>query len=282
MKKSEVENIGESEIFAVRKTIPAGRIYEMHSHDYIEAELILSGKSDHVYNSEVSELTEGHAYIVTHHDLHAFRAIEDTELFSIGFDISILDKESADILSFITNKKLCCVFQDNELNDITTRFASLVQETDSSALLSKSLCRALITEITVEIVRRSDNISSHSPSVSQKVLEYIHTGFKDELSLGLLAEKLNLTQNYIGRIFYQDVGVSFNNYLNRTRLRYACNMLLFSDIPIGKIGLMSGYSSVEYFFYIFKKELSLTPQEYRQINSKKLNGSSLSANAMLK
>ncbi len=282
MKKTERLVSDGEPIFALKKHIPAGTIYEMHSHDYIEAELILSGKSEHIYNTEVSEVSKGHAYIVTHHDLHAFRAIEDTEIFSIGFDISFLDQDTANMLSYVINKKFCCLFKENELKDIIEYFKRLIYESSSKKLLSKSLCRALITEITVEIVRRSDRISAYSPSVSQKVLEYIHTGFKNELSLGILAEKLSFTPNYIGRVFLKDTGVSFNTYLNRIRLRYACNMLLFSDIPVNQIGIMSGYSSVEYFFYIFKKEFSLTPQKYRQINGKKINESAVSSNSMLK
>ncbi len=277
MKKTERLVSEGTGIFAVQKTIPAGTIYEIHRHDYIEIELIISGKSEHIYNNEISEASAGHAYIITHHDLHAFRAVEDTEIFSIGFDISLLDKYTSDILSYITNRKLSCIFKGDELNDMISHFKLLIHENRSEKLLSKSLCRALITEIIVNIARRSENISSYSPTTSQKALEYIHYGFKNDLSLGALSEQVGVTPNYLGKIFLHDIGVSFNTYLNRIRLRYACDMLLFSDMPINKIGAISGYSRIEYFYYIFKKEFSVTPKEYRKINGKILNKGAKSA-----
>ena len=93
---------------------------------------------------------------------------------------------------------------------------------------------------------------------------YVHTHFRENISLGALASQFSYSPNYTGMIFKQNTGMSFNRYLNHIRLKYACNMLRFSSFPIKDIALMAGYSSVEHFLYTFKKHIGCTPLEYRK------------------
>ncbi len=274
-------SLGTSGVIAVKKRLSAGDIYDMHWHDYIELELILSGRAEHIYNSEAYELCEGNAYIVTHHDLHAFRAVTDITLINIGFDISLLGSSLADALMYGARKKLCCAFPATQTEQMRELCELLIAETASDNMLSDAMIRALIARMVIEIIRRSESVDLQSPSLSQKALEYIHSAFKEDISLQQLSDVLSITPNYLGRIFQRDVGVSFNTYVNQVRLRYVCNLLLFSALPVKDIALMSGYSSVEYFFSVFKKHFGMTPTRYRSTNSKILTHSSVSTNSIL-
>ncbi len=274
-------SIGSKKITAMYHSDSAGQIFEMHSHDYIELELILSGRGEHIYNSDIYEVSCGHAYIVTHHDLHTIRLIEDTTVINICFDIDMLSKNTAEELLADANRSLCCRFEGKEFDDLCDDFNAIVRETENPGFLSDELCRVLTEKCVIKILRRSDSISKHSPTLSQLATEYIHRNFKKELSLGILAEVLSVTPNYLGRIFLRDTGASFNKYLNRIRLRCACNLLLFSSVPINKVASMSGYSSLEYFFSVFKKEFGIPPGSYRQTYGKRLSVQNVSASSVI-
>ncbi len=265
---------------AIEKNIFAGEIFEMHWHDYIELEIIFSGNAEHIYNSEAYELKAGHAYIVTHHDLHAFRAVNNIRLVNICFDINFIDNELTHSLLYYGDKNLRCAFDDKKTKQIYDMCNKLIFEQNIENPFSITMRKAILSQLVIEIIRCSPLVI-HSPTLSQKALEYIHLNFKEQLSLGILADYLSVTPNYLGRIFTRDTGMSFNAYLNKIRLRYICNMLLYSSLTVKEISAMSGYSSLEYFFYIFKKHFGISPVEYRKINTSKLTLESISTNSIL-
>ncbi len=268
-------------IDAIKRQLCAGSIVDMHWHDYIELEIILTGRAEHIYNSEAYELSTGHAYIVTHHDLHAFRAVTDITLLNIGFDINLLDLELAKVLQYSSGKKLCCCFDNEKTQALKECFDLIINEISNRNDFSEAMIKSLISRIVIEVIRNSQSNEEQTFSPVRKAIEYIHLNFKNELSLQIISDELGVTPNYLGRIFLHDTGVFFNTYLNQVRLRYVCSLLLFSNISVKEIAIMSGYSSVEYFFYVFKKHIGTTPSEYRKRNSKILTESSISTNSIL-
>lgn len=74
---------------------------------------------------------------------------------------------------------------------------------------------------------------------------------------------MNFSANYIGKLFKNQMKCSFNEYVNTLRLKHACSLLHSSNMTIKEIADASGYSSIEYFMYSFKKKMMMTPSEYR-------------------
>ena len=88
--------------------------------------------------------------------------------------------------------------------------------------------------------------------------------FLQKITLEEVAETLSFSPNYLGQLFKNQIGCTFNEYLHNLRLKYACSLLQTSDLPVKEVAFASGYSSVEYFMYIFKKKLHTTPNAYRK------------------
>ncbi len=276
-----VQSLLEKDIMSSERVLHAGEIFPMHCHDYIEFEFILSGKGEHIYNSEVFELDAGHAFIVTHRDLHAIRAITDMNVINIGFDVNFIDASVSEILQYDANKKLYCILSKKDTEYLYGICKRLLHELENRDKFSDILLKSLLSEILVETVRRSLTGETEPPSLCQRALEYIHSNFKGELSLTKTADLLSVTPNYLGRIFRRDMGVPFNTYLNTIRMRYACSLLLFSDITAKEIAEMSGYLSQEYFYSVFKKRFGITPTEYRAENASSLTHSHINTTSIL-
>jgi len=72
----------------------------------------------------------------------------------------------------------------------------------------------------------------------------------------------------ICRLFWSighNIGMSFQNYLNKIRLEKSVNMVLQSDKNMTEIAIANGFSSTSYFYKVFKNEYNCTPLEYRKI-----------------
>ncbi len=246
------------------KYIEAERVFEMHWHDYIELEVFLEGKAEHICNSELREITKGHAYIITPRDHHAYHFLEESTLITLAFDINILEKELRDELLFSGNKNFHCVFSDEKLKVIEAKLLKIKKEQNENKKFSTTLIKAYLYEIITEILRSSGGEAKNNNTLVGKTIAYVYEHFKETISLTALAENLSVTPNYLGKTFKNTMGISFNNYLMEIRLKYATNMLRFSAAPIKEIALLSGFSSVEYFFLSFKDKYNITPLEYRK------------------
>ncbi len=250
-------------ILCEEKEIPAGRIFEMHWHDYIEIELILSGEAMHIHNNEQMSVKRGHAHIITPHDYHAIHVVKDLRLIHICFESAILDKEIHDTITYISDKKLAACFSEDELEMLCRKLKQITLEEQSELPLRHVAAKSILHEFIVDILRHGDEHLLLKPTLAQKLVAYTSAKFQTELSIAEVAKAFSLSPNYVGRIFREQTGMSFHNYLNAKRLQYACNMLKYSSFPIKDIAMLSGYASIEYFFSVFKKRIGMTPVKYR-------------------
>ncbi len=260
--KSELSTDGGFKLY--KRTIPRGKVYPLHWHNFFEFEIIVDGMGTHTYNSNVYEVKKGSAYMMSYYDFHALNAITDITLYSIHFGETLIDKKPAVILSTSFNK-FHCDFDATGTEKIKLIMERLESEASGKDVLRDIMIKNLVSEIVIEMIRKStdDTLQSSMPAV-QQIMAYVNANFRKHINLETIAGDLSFTPNYLGHIFKQHAGSTFNEYLNTMRLKYACNLLTVSDLSVKEIAFESGYNSVEYFMYIFKKKIMMTPGEYRK------------------
>ena len=79
----------------------------------------------------------------------------------------------------------------------------------------------------------------------------------------LLADKLNLSCNYIRQIYKDFSGKSLSDEINRLRVEEACRLLRESDESIKNLYGRAGFTSYNSFFPMFKRLKGETPAVYR-------------------
>jgi two-component system response regulator YesN len=100
----------------------------------------------------------------------------------------------------------------------------------------------------------------------KRILNYIHKNYNKELKLELLAEIFNYNSAYLGKMFKNYTGESFNVYLDKVRIYKAKEMLLNNDLKVYQVSEKVGFSNIDYFYSKFKKYVGTSPKEFR--NSK--------------
>ena len=76
----------------------------------------------------------------------------------------------------------------------------------------------------------------------------------------------NFSRSYISRLFRENTGSSFCEYITAFRLEKACIMLKKANVTVLETALACGFSSVSYFIQVFKRAMGVTPLKYRNIN----------------
>jgi two-component system, response regulator YesN len=98
----------------------------------------------------------------------------------------------------------------------------------------------------------------------RRALGVIGSRFTDNLQLSAIAEELEVTPNYLSRLFRQETGKSFSDYLSDLRVERAAELLKSSTLKIYQIGDAVGYPNPRYFSEWFQKQTGMSPGDYRK------------------
>lgn len=115
---------------------------------------------------------------------------------------------------------------------------------------------------------REENVSPQTPNYLpekrvQVLLDYIHTHYKDKITIESLAKKASISKTEVLRCFKSIIGLSPINYLNRYRLQRAAYLLINTENNIQEIAMDCGFDDNSYFSKLFKKTYHVTPHNYR-------------------
>jgi AraC-like DNA-binding protein len=98
-------------------------------------------------------------------------------------------------------------------------------------------------------------------SKAKQILEESYTSAA--VSLTTVADMVGLNPDYLGRIFREDTGMSFVNYLTNLRIQKSIEMLNTTVLQIKEISLAVGYNNPNYFIKVFKERIGVTPKEFK-------------------
>lgn len=97
----------------------------------------------------------------------------------------------------------------------------------------------------------------------QVLLDYIHTHYKDKITIEELAKTASISKTEVLRCFKAIMGLSPISYLNSYRLQSAAHMLINTEKNIQEIAEDCGFDDNSYFSKLFKKKYHVTPHDYR-------------------
>jgi DNA-binding LacI/PurR family transcriptional regulator/AraC-like DNA-binding protein len=104
----------------------------------------------------------------------------------------------------------------------------------------------------------------HTGALVKKTLLYFDRHLDSPVSRWKLAEAVNVSEDYLTRIFHREMGLSPWDYLNRFRVFFAAGLLVKTDETIQEIASRSGFQDHAYFCRVFKKIYGLSPGQYRK------------------
>lgn len=87
---------------------------------------------------------------------------------------------------------------------------------------------------------------------------------EDRLQIGDLANELFLSREHLSRLFSREMGMTLTEYIQREKIRRACDLLRVTYLTTREISVRCGYVSPASFTRTFKKLVGISPKEYRR------------------
>ena len=164
------------------------------------------------------------------------------------------------------------VIKGNEKKEINQLAERIVLEDSDNRYAKDLMIHTLSVELMITLARAIRGEWEESLRVKNgkaKELVAIAKQFMDEnfdqgITVSEAASYVFLSQGYFTRAFRDDTGISPMNYLMKKRIEKACKLLQNNEIKVSAISLQSGFSSPQRFNVAFRKQMGMTPMEYRK------------------
>lgn len=109
----------------------------------------------------------------------------------------------------------------------------------------------------VETLHHNDMMVHYAQSIIEK-------NCSEDINIAQLATQLNISERQLNRRFLKTLNCTPNQYLQRIRIKRACNLLESTLLPSNKIVYEVGYRDESSFRRLFKKQMAVTMENYRQ------------------
>ena len=98
----------------------------------------------------------------------------------------------------------------------------------------------------------------------QEIISYIDGHYCDNITLQKISEKFYINSGYLSRMFKEETGESYVNYVTNKKMERAKSLLMNKDLSITDIANILSYKDINYFSSLFKKLVGMSPQKYRK------------------
>jgi Response regulator containing CheY-like receiver domain and AraC-type DNA-binding domain len=115
---------------------------------------------------------------------------------------------------------------------------------------------------------KEENSEKLSKDVAYKVKAYINEHIAEAVNVEMLARLVNLSPDYLTRIFKKEEQITLNDYIIQQRMFLAKELLTTTEMSVNRVSDKSGYSNYSYFSKAFKKYYGISPREMQQKNKK--------------
>ncbi|MFC0309626.1 XylR family transcriptional regulator [Gallibacterium trehalosifermentans] len=185
--------------------------------------------------------------------------------------------QTCDLVDIPVPDQLCIIGIDNEeLIQAFSRvpLSSVRQGTKNMGYQAAKLLHALIenraikhhpyliTPLGVEARTSTDYRSIKDPLVIQ-ALHYIRLNACSGIKVEQVLDYVKASRSNLENRFRTETGKTIHQVLHDEKMNKAKQLLSDTQISIQEIAEVCGYPSVQYFYFVFKKEFQQTPNEYR-------------------
>ena len=116
----------------------------------------------------------------------------------------------------------------------------------------------ILTEYPIE------QIMSSTTSISFQAMRYMDLHYHDDIQISDIANSIGIHTNYLSSMFKNEMDISPKKYLSNLKINKAKELLAESDNPINIVSSSVGFSDALSFSKFFKKEIGISPSEYRK------------------
>ena len=158
-------------------------------------------------------------------------------------------------------------FAGQYLKNANSLFTKLLNVYRSPLKYKTTECMSVLYAIYNSLQRETEHVylEKEKKEIIADSKKYMEENFNNsELSIPILAQRIGISEVYFRKLFKSMYAISPLKYLTSLRLKNAITLMEYPVLSLEECALQSGFSSLQYFCRIFKKEFGISPGKYRK------------------
>ena len=242
-----------------------------HNHKEIEILAVLEGSARFCTESESFEAKKGDIVIVSPYLLHhaVLYAEEKFSHICLCFDLSVLGDEKLSMSLEDGSMSISHIVKsENEgasdmLDYIREAYDANEQKDEGWEFSIKGNMMLMFARLKkCGYIRKS--LPVREADMFRKIINYIESHYAENITSKHISSYLYISNAHFCRVFKENFGHCFQNYLCMYRIEKAKRLLEETELPVSEIAVKTGFSSFSYFSKMFKEYTALTPSVYRK------------------
>lgn len=234
-----------------------------HIHHFTELFYVVSGNGNFCLNNEISPISSNDLIIVPSNMEHTEQSCnaDPLEYIVLGIEgITFLDAGT-------TGSRI--IYNYTEKTELLNLLNLILKEVQNKQPGYHLVCQNLLDVLLIQIIRRQKLVPATISSTKMnkecgQIKQYLDSNFADNITLDTLAAMAHMNKYSFVHAFTRYAGQSPIRYLITKRLETSKNLLTSTDFSISQIAASVGFSSPSYFSQVFRREMKMTPNEYRK------------------
>lgn len=234
-----------------------------HLHRQYELIYVVEGAMEAHIQGTSHLLRAGELSLALSHQLHSYATREPGKYYMCIFEPELVPQFSDHIrkkelgMPYLTD---CTIQERQELSLLIERIFDPAREGELRISGYMTALLALMAEKTGVMTAQGPQRAS----LLQQALTYIAQNYDQGITLQSAAQALGLSHFYLSRLFNQQTGYSFPEYMMHFRINHARGLLVGTDRAIYDIALASGFECTRSFNRAFVRVTGMTPSQYRK------------------
>ena len=147
---------------------------------------------------------------------------------------------------------------------IRSRFGTAYLSVPAAYSNTTDLERALLNCVELYFEQREHEAKAQYSEHVLRAQQFIRREYVRDISVSDIADSAGISEGHLRRLFKQEMNMSVVDYLTEYRIGQAKRMLQERICPSSEVWKATGFSSAQYFSYVFKKKEGISPREYQK------------------
>jgi LacI family transcriptional regulator len=225
------------------------------------------GKNRHDWDTEQASLAEWITLLPKPIGILAINDPTGLRVLEACHRAGVMVPEQVGVIG-LENDDLVCSMTDPPLTSLmlnSQQVGYLAAELLDSLIAGNPAPSRIISVEPIGVVtRQSTDIQAHPDEVVAKAIRFIRNRACEGINVEDVLEEVKVSRSSLDRRFKSALGRSPHEEIVRAQLKSAMKLLAETELNLLDIAIKTGYNHPEYMGVVFRRELGITPGEYRR------------------
>ncbi|MBW7474578.1 AraC family transcriptional regulator [Paenibacillus oenotherae] len=249
-----------------------------HYHRELELLLVEEGILDVYIDDDYMRLHTGDIAMIGVKQLHRDRSLGGTlNYIVLQFDLEqFFDHSTMPYMRFFSETKnplsrANYIFRENETarEEAADCIRSILHEVTSKQIGYEMAVNMIIKRFLLLLLRNDPGrVLAESEDFDRlrlrDVLDFVEDHLSERIQVEEVCKLANMSYYYFVKFFKKAIGLSFTEYVNYRKIKWAERILLTKDLSVSEVGDRIGMPNMAHFYKMFKKYNDCSPKQFQK------------------